>query len=252
MSGHGAVPARVQPRFRRLAVLAALVSAIALALTACGNDDPVDQQRSVTVVGTGQVSGVPDTLRAEVGVEATAGDVTTALDETSEKVKAVTDAVVAAGVERKDIATRQVSVSPQYSSPAPGGTGQISGYVATNSVRITIRDISDASQVLAAAATAGGDSTRISNVSFAIDDNSELLEQAREAAFDDARGRAGQYASLAGDSLGKVLTIKETTSGQEQPAAPGAYERDVAAAPVPVEPGEQQLTFTVTVTFALD
>ncbi len=125
--------------------------------------------------------------------------------------------------------------------------------MATNSIRVTIRDISKASTVLSAAATVGGDNTRISNVAFAIDDDSELLEQARKAAFDDARGRAEQYASLADDSLGKVLTIKETTSGQEQPASPpGTFERDVAAAPVPIEPGEQELTFTVTVTFALN
>lgn len=235
----------------RAGLVAVVASALALALAACGSDPAVDQERSVTVVGSGQVSGVPDTLRADIGVESTAGDVTTALNETSEKVRAVTDAVVDAGVERKDVATQQVSVNPQYSSPAPGGGSQISGYVATNSIRVTIRDISKASTVLSAAATAGGDNTRISNVSFAIDDNSQLLEEARKAAFDDARGRAEQYASLAGDDLGKVLTIKETTSGREQPASPGSFERDVAAAPVPIEPGEQELTFTVTVTFAL-
>ncbi|AZZ81256.1 hypothetical protein BJF87_09620 [Gordonia sp. CNJ-863] len=236
---------------RRIGVVA-VVPALALTLAACGSDGAVDQQRSVTVVGTGQVSGAPDTLRADIGVEATAGDVTTALNETSEKVRAVTDSVVDAGVERKDVATQQVSVTPQYSSPAPGGSSQISGYMATNSIRVTIRDISKASTVLSAAATAGGDNTRISNVSFTIDDDSQLLKEAREAAFDDARGRAEQYASLADDSLGKVLTIKETTSGQEQPASPGTFERDVAASPVPIEPGEQELTFTVTVTFGLN
>ncbi|WP_039880288.1 SIMPL domain-containing protein [Gordonia rubripertincta] len=236
---------------RRAGLVALVVSALALTLAACGSDAAVDQERSVTVVGSGQVTGVPDTLRADIGLESTAGDVTTALNETSEKVRTVTDAVVDAGVERKDVATQQVSVTPQYSSPVPGGSSQISGYVATNSIRVTIRDISKASTVLSAAATAGGDNTRISNVSFAIDDNSQLLKEAREAAFDDARGRAEQYASLAGDDLGKVLTIKETTSGQEQPASPGSFERDVAAAPVPIEPGRQELTFTVTVTFAL-
>ncbi|WP_241548709.1 SIMPL domain-containing protein [Gordonia alkanivorans] len=236
---------------RRIGVVA-VVPALALTLAACGSDGAIDQQRSVTVVGTGQVSGAPDTLRADIGVEATAGDVTTALNETSEKVRAVTDSVVDAGVERKDVATQQVSVTPQYSSPAPGGSSQISGYMATNSIRVTIRDISKASTILSAAATAGGDNTRISDVAFAIDDDSQLLKEAREAAFDDARGRAEQYASLADDSLGKVLTIKETTSGQEQPASPGTFERDVAASPVPIEPGEQELTFTVTVTFGLN
>lgn len=236
----------------RLGGVAVAVPALSLTLAACGSDAAVDQERSVTVVGSGQVSGAPDTLRADIGVESTAGDVTTAVNETSEKIRAVTDAIVGAGVERKDVATQQVSVTPQYSSPVPGGSGQISGYVATNSIRVTIRDISTASTILSAAATAGGDNTRISNVAFAIDDDSQLLEEARETAFNDARGRAEQYASLAGDDLGKVLTVKETTSGQEQPASPGSFERDVAAAPVPIEPGEQELTFTVTVTFALN
>lgn len=239
-----------RPALRTTSVLAAL-AAVVLVVAGCGSDTG-GQPRSVTVVGSGQVSGTPDTLRADIGVEATASDVTTALNETSAKVTAVTDAVVAAGVERKDVATQQVSVNPQYSSPAPGGSSQISGYTATNTIRVTIRDISTASTVLSAAATAGGDNTRINNVAFAIDDDSELLEKAREAAFTDARGRAEQYAGLAGDSLGDVLTIKESTSGQEQPVSPGTFERDVAAAPVPVEPGEQELTFTVTVTFALD
>ncbi|NED59649.1 SIMPL domain-containing protein, partial [Streptomyces sp. SID10244] len=58
------------------------------------------------------------------------------------------------------------------------------------------------------------------------------------------------YASLAGDSLGKVQTISEATSGQDQPA-PLQRDSSVAATRVPVEPGEQTLTFTVTVTYAL-
>jgi uncharacterized protein YggE len=230
----------------------AVIAAVAVVVSGCGNDPAGDQPRSVTVVGTGQVTGTPDTLRADIGVEATASDVTTALNETSAKVTAVTDAVVAAGVERKDVATQQVSVNPQYTNPSPGATSEVGGYLATNTIRVTIRDIAKASAVLSAAATAGGDNTRISNVSFAIDDDSDLLDQAREAAFTDARGRAEQYANLAGDSLGKVLTITESTSGQEKSAAPGTFERDVAAAPVPVEPGQQELTFTVNVTFALD
>ncbi|NMO00153.1 SIMPL domain-containing protein [Gordonia sp. TBRC 11910] len=238
---------------RRLA--AALGAAVLIGgVAACGTDDPVDQARSITVIGSGKVTGTPDTLKADVGIEAEGADVTSALNQASAKVKKVTDAVVAAGVERKDIQTQTVSLNPQYSSPLPGGTSQISGYQATNSLRITIRDLTKASTILAAAPTAGGDNTRISNVSFSIDDDSDLMRQAREAAFNDARSRAGQYADLAGDSLGKVLTITEATTGQDQAAkTPGTFSRaDVAAAPIPVEPGQQTLTFTVTVKYQLD
>lgn len=159
--------------------------------------------------------------------------------------------MIAAGLDRKNIATQQVTLSPQYNSPLPGATSQISGYQATNTVRLTIHDLGKASSILSAAATAGGNDTRISNVGFAIDDDSALLRQARDAAFSDARSRAVQYASLAGDSLGKVQTITEQTSGSTQPTT---VQRDaaVAAAPVPVEPGQQTLTFSVTVTYALN
>ncbi len=235
--------------FTRLLTLVAIVAAV-LGVAACGDDSgDGDKPRTVTVVGSGKVTGTPDTLRADIGVEATAADVSSALNESSAQVTKVTDAVVAAGVDRKDIQTQQVSLTPRYSTAAPGGTSEITGYQATNTIRVTIRDLAKASDILAAAATAGGDNTRISNVAFAIDDDSELMTQAREAAFDDARSRAEQYASLAGDSLGKVQTITEETSGQTQPVT---VQRDaVAASPVPIEPGEQTLTFSVTVTYAL-
>lgn len=237
--------------------LAAAFGAVVLigGVAACGSDRDVDQTRSITVVGSGKVTGTPDTLKADIGIEAEGADVSSALNEANAKVKKVTDAVVAAGVERKDVQTQTVSLSPQYSSPTPGGTSQISGYQATNSLRITIRDLSKASAILAAAPTAGGNNTRISNVSFSIDDDSDLIRQAREAAFNDARSRAGQYADLAGDSLGKVLTITEATSGQDQAAKypSTTYSRsDEAVSPIPVEPGQQTLTFTVTVKYALD
>lgn len=232
---------------RFIALVAALLAIVAVA--GCGSDNG-DKPRTVTVVGSGKVTGTPDTLRADIGVEATAADVSSALNESSSQVTKVTDAVVAAGVDRKDIQTQQVSLTPQHSSPAPGGSSEISGYQATNTIRVTIRDLGKASTVLASAATAGGDNTRISNVSFAIDDDSDLMKQAREAAFNDARARADQYASLAGDKLGAVQTITEQTSGSQQPTT---LQRDsaVAAAPVPVEPGQQTLAFSVTVTYAL-
>lgn len=220
-------------------------------LAACGSDTDVDQARSITVIGSGKVTGTPDTLKADVGIEVDGADVSAALNAANAKVTKVADAVVAAGVDRKDIATQNVSLTPRYNSPAPGGTSQVSGYQASNSLRITIRDLAKASTVLADVAKAGGDDTRISNVSFSIDDDSDLLKQAREAAFKDARTRAGQYADLAGASLGKVLTITEATSGSNQTSPTTAF-RSEAATPVPVEPGQQTLTFTVTVKYQLD
>ncbi|GAA3031407.1 SIMPL domain-containing protein [Gordonia defluvii] len=237
---------------RVTAVVAALGAAAALLAGCSAGSTPVDQARSVTVVGSGKVTGVPDTLSATIGVETQAADVSAAINDSSATISKITDAAVSAGVDRKDIQTQQVSINPRYSSPgAAGGTSTISGYEATNTVSIKVRDLGKASKVLGDAVTAGGNSTRLSGVSFAIDDDSALMRNARDAAFADARARADQYARLAGDKLGKALVITETNTvdspGPTLRRAPEA----MAAAPVPIEPGQQTLTYSVTVKFAL-
>lgn len=240
-------------RRQRTAVAAALGSIVlAVGLVACGDDEPSDpgNQRSVTVVGKGEVKGAPDTLRADLGVETTGSDVSTAINAANAQIAALTQAVVDAGVAREDIQTQQVTLTPDYSSPLPGGSSQISGYRASNSLRVDITDLTKASDVLKAAVDAGGDATRISNVSFVIDDDSELVTNAREQAFNDACDRAKQYAGLSGDELGKVLTIDETTSGQQVPV--NEQQRSTLdSSSVPLEPGQQTVSFSVTVKWQL-
>jgi uncharacterized protein YggE len=204
----------------------------------------------VTVVGAGEVKGAPDTLRADLGVEATGDDVSSAIESANANIRALTEAVVSAGVPREDVQTQQVTLTPDYSNPAPGGSSSITGYRATNSLRVEIHDLSKASDVLKAAVDAGGNATRISNVSFVIDDDSELVSDAREQAFNDARERAQQYAGLSGDELGKVLTIDESTSGQQVSASDEVRSAMVDSS-VPLEPGQQTVSFTVTVKWQL-
>ncbi|WP_207843357.1 SIMPL domain-containing protein [Williamsia soli] len=237
-------------RARRATVVFAGSVVLVTGLVACGDDEPSDpgNQRSVTVVGNGQVEGAPDTLRADLGVETAGDDVSTAVNAANQEIAAITEAVVNAGVPRENIQTQQVTLSPDYSNPVPGGSSQISGYRATNSLRVDITDLTKASNVLEVAVEAGGNSTRISNVSFVIDDDSDLVVNAREKAFSDARDRADQYARLSGDELGKVLTIDETSSGQQVQAGERTAMESSA---VPLEPGQQTVSFSVTVKWQL-
>src|SRR5271154_3860238 len=97
-----------------------------------------DNPREVTVVGSGQVQGVPDTLTTDVGIEFTAPDVTTAMNQTNDRQQAVINALVGAGVDRKNISTTTVNLQPQYSNPEPAGTATITGYRATNAIEVKI------------------------------------------------------------------------------------------------------------------
>jgi uncharacterized protein len=235
--------------------IAVAATAVALAaLTGCDSPTPEPapgaNPRQVTVLGSGQVQGVPDTLTAGAGIEFTAPDVTAAMNQTNDRQQAVINALVSAGLDRKNISTTEVTLQPQYGSPEPNGAAKITGYRATNAIEIKIHPTDTASRMLALIVSTGGDATRISSVSYSIADDSQLVKDARARAFNDAKNRADQYAQLSGLTLGKVLSISETGS---TPAAgvPAAPQKAMPAA-VPLEPGQQTVSFSVTAVWELD
>lgn len=201
------------------------------------------ETRQVTVVGFGEVQGSPDTLTAGVAMEAIAADVTGAMNQSGERQQAVINALVDAGIAREDISTTQVSLQPQFGAD---GT-EIIGYRASNSIDVKIRDLSAASQALALIVSTGGDATRINSVNYSIEDDSQLIRDARARALEDAKNRAEQYAQLSGLDLGDVVSISESPGST--PATP--MPRGEAAMAVPLEPGRQTVGFSVTVIWEL-
>ena len=232
----------------RLALRFVLALGLAVgAVSACDRHSAKvgDNPREVTVVGSGQVQGVPDTLTADVGIEFTAPDVTVAMNQTNDRQQAVISALTGAGVDRKDISTTEVSLEPQYDSS--GGT--ITGYRADNSIRVKIHPADSASHVLAVIVGAGGDATRINSVSYSIADDSQLVKDARTRAFQDAKNRAEQYAQLSGLKLDKIISISEPSGGAA--TTPPAPPRSGMQAAVPLEPGQQTVSFSVTAVWQL-
>jgi uncharacterized protein len=234
------------PEGAKLLFRVMLAMGLAAAASACDHSPGRvgDNPRQVTVVGSGHVQGVPDTLTADVGIEFTARDVTGAMDQTNNRQQAVIDALANAGVDRKDISTTDVSLRPQYDNA--GGT--ITGYRAANSIRVKIHPAGNASRLLAVIVGTGGDATRINSVSYSIADDSQLVKDARAHAFQDAKDRAEQYAQLSGLKLGTVISISEA-SGASPTGAPAP--RSGMQAAVPLEPGQQTVSFSVTAIWEL-
>ncbi|OMC18993.1 hypothetical protein A5737_03160 [Mycobacterium colombiense] len=153
-----------------------------------------------------------------------------------------------AGIDRKDISTTEVTLSPEYNNPEPSGTAAITAYRATNAVAVKIHPTDAASKLLALIVGTGGDATRIKSVRYSIADDSQLVKDARSRAFNDAKNRADQYAQLSGLRLGRVLSISEATGNTPPPVgAPRAM-----PSMVPLEPGQQTVNFSVTAVWELD
>ena len=235
-------------RFIRRSIASAAAGLAVAAAAACDSHNstasPGVNPRQVTVLGSGQVKGVPDTLTADVGIEFTAPDVTAAMNQTNDRQQAVINALVGAGVDHKDISTTQVSLQPVYD----GASGRTTGYRADNSIQVKIHPADSASHVLAVVVGAGGDATRINSVSYSMADDSQLVKDARARAFGDAKNRAEQYAQLSGLQLGKVISISEASAGAPPTALPAPR---AMPSNVPLEPGQQTVSFSVTAVWEL-
>ena len=96
----------------------------------------------------------------------------------------------------------------------------------------------------------GAGANEIGGINFIVTQASKALDDARTKAVADARRKAEIYAKAAGVTLGEPLSISE-----EGAAPPPVFRSKMAApmagAPTPVAPGEEQLSITVNVTWAI-
>jgi uncharacterized protein YggE len=76
-----------------------------------------------------------------------------------------------------------------------------------------------------------------------------LLATARARAVADATVKATQYAKALGRSLGPVISITDQTQAQPFPVN-SSFGAAASKAAVPISPGSQQLSVSVTVVFA--
>jgi uncharacterized protein YggE len=233
---------------RRFATVATALTTAAVAatvLSGCDSAPPVQSNpRQVTVVGSGQVQGAPDTVTADVGIEVVAPDVTAAMNQANERQQAVIDALNGRGLDSTDIRTTTVNVAPQY-----GENAAITGYRASNAIAVTIRELDAAPGALSTVIDVGGNAARINSVTYSIEDDSQLVSDARAKAFQDAENRARQYAELSGLSLGRVISISEAP--ESNPPRPMQAAPEAKAADVPLQPGEQTVSFSVTAVWEL-
>src|SRR5206468_9719012 len=116
---------------------------------------------------------------------------------------------------------------------------------ASNSVSVTVRRLAKAGATVDAAVAAGANET--SGPQFERSGGG-LYQQALRDAFADAQAQAKTLAKEAGASLGEVRRIDE--GGPPVQPVPVMFAADKASG-TPIEPGNQQVQASVTVTFSL-
>jgi hypothetical protein len=205
--------------------------------------------RSVTVSASASVQAKPDAARIQSGVVTEAATATAALAANTKAMTNVIDGLKSLGVEAKDIQTTNFNVNPRYNHNRDGGPPEITGYQVTNEVSVMIRDLAGVGDILDKLISLGANQMR--GLQFLVTQAETLQDQARTEAMENARRRAELFANAAAAEVGEVIAIREG-AGNIDSLRPMFEATRAAAQSAPIESGEQSLSASVTVTWALD
>ena len=236
--------------FRTIAsiiTVSAVAGVVALAIPANGAD--TTNTRYITVIGVGTISVVPDAVRFNATVSSLASTNAAALSSASKSAAAVRVALKDKGIALKDIRSANISVYPEYNWTQEAGT-KITGYRASQSFDVLVRKASTAGTIIEAVVSAGGDNVQLGGVIPVTLNPSLATEEARAAALANAKSKASSYAKLLGTSIGKVLFLEEQSSPIYSSPFPMA--KAEADSSVQIDLGEQDVTVTITVRWALN
>lgn len=210
------------------------------------------QQVGIWVTGEGKVTAAPDIAVITLGIEAEAKSVSQAQKSAAQAMDNIVKTLKAYGVADKDIQTQRFSIQPVRRWIEKENREEIIAYRVTNIVAARIRQIDKTGDVIDAVAEAGGDLTRINNISFTVDDPAQFCSQAREKALRDAMNKAQQIAHITNTKLGKPIYISEGTSYAPPVIRDYALKAAEAVPPTPISPGELEFHVTVQMVYKID
>lgn len=213
-------------------------------------------RRTIALVGTGSVKAQPDMAVIQLGVVSRAETARKSLDENNTEMAATMKTILSVGVAKEDIQTSNFSIRPLL-----GGKGffnssgsektKPTGYVVSNIVKLTVRDLSSIDGVLDGVVTTGVN--RIQHISFAIQNPKPLLDKARKQAVANALQKARLYAETAGFSLGQIVSISENNAGSQYRGLQtyGGGKQSYSGKHVPVSSGQTSLTVKVNIVWEI-
>ncbi len=216
--------------------------------------------RQISVTGEGKVSVRPDTAVFTASVITQAKKISDAQTQNSSRANAIIDFLKQRGVADKDIKTTSYNISPQYqyfNSPPctafpcpPQKPPEIVSYEIRNTIEIKVRELASADTLIEGVTNAGAN--EVGSIAFRVDDEDAAKAAARAQAITDAEIKAYQIATALGVRLGRITGYYDQTDtpqpGYEGIGASPMMLKAASSAP-PVQPGEQEIRASVSVTY---
>lgn len=241
-------------------IIAAVVLIIALLALFVFNSTS-SSGNTVTVQGISNIKVMPDLVTVYFNIETKANTSSEATKENNEIYDNLVEEIMLAGFDKEDVKTESFNVYPNTYWDPDDGRSKTEGYIANHYVKVELSsdEMDEVSSVIDAGVEAGAG---ISYINFELTQESQntYKAQALKQASEDAMTKADAIASGFDKEAGKLVSVQTSDFGYYPwnvytSASAGAYkEEDVAMAResvMNIQPGEQEVTATITATFKL-
>lgn len=185
-------------------VILSVTAIVIVALAMTRNQLPENQ---FSVSAFGKVYAKPDIANLTVGVKTEAqATAAKAVKDNTIKMNEIIAALKKIGIEEKDIQTTNYNLNPIYDWTDKTGQ-RLKGYEVNQNINIKIRNLDKIGDAIAKTTEKGAN--QIGNITFTIDDEFALRNEARNNAIKKAKEKAANIVTETGIKLGDIINVYE-------------------------------------------
>jgi uncharacterized protein len=205
----------------------------------------------IEVSGVGEVEVAPDEATLNFAVETSAPTSQEAAQQNATQMERVIAALVAAGIPRNEIETRNFNVYPEYVTDERGENPRVRGYRVSNHVSFETTRLEAVGSLIDAGLAAGAN--RIDGVSFGLRNPAAAEAEALREAVERARASAETLAQALGVTLGQLVHATTSTDPIRPIPLMAMNVRTEAAQAfdTPIQPGQQMVQARVVLLFSI-
>lgn len=224
--------------------------------------DRSEIENSITIEGNGEVIAIPDVANFSFTISETAETVELAQNIATDKNNNSLKYLRNKGIDDVDIKTTSYNVYPKYEwirtecafdGPCSGGKNELVGYTVSQTTKVKVRNTKDAGDILSGIGQIG--ISNVSGLTFLIDDEELLKEEARALAIADAKEKAEKIADELGIDLDDIIGFNENlgSRGGIDYGYDSLMTLEAKSSSVPeISVGENTITSRVYVIFEID
>jgi uncharacterized protein len=230
---------------RPVIVRSALIGLIVLSGVPAAAQDPVaapPNQPLIVVSGEGIVRATPDRAFVVIAAESRAKNPGDAQKQNATAMTAVQDRLRQTGIPRDAIRTLGYDLQPEFDYV--NGRQSLRGYVARNSIEVTVDNLDRVGSIVDVSVGAGA--TSVQSLRFDLKSRDVAEREALRLAVADARARADAAAAGAGQRVERIWRIEESRGFVPRPPQPLVMREAASAVPTPIVAGEVEVRAQVT------